>query len=219
MARYKNIWILSALAILASAAPLSAQDSTAATAPKRHYLNLGADPQNPGRQPIAGKEHLVAVDQDLCDKGWGTKSGKKAAGCYPRGTLAIVDNATNAIVAVYYCGNEPSEHHVVTGKIVPVEVTSVMGPVGVQGPPGPVGPQGPQGIPGPQGLTGAAGNIVRVEGGGFHMPWWGWTLLGAGVGIGGYEWHEHSKKPAAAAKGPPEPYNLPPILCTKGTGC
>ncbi len=106
---------------------LSGTFSTA-EAQQKHYLNLGADPENPGLQPKAG-QHLVAVDKDVCSSGWGTGSGRRVKGCYPRGTVLIVDDATNEVVAVFYCGNTPGEKLRVTGKLV--TLGPVASPVGV----------------------------------------------------------------------------------------
>ena len=106
--------VLAILLIALPCAPLGAQTTT-------HYLSLGADPQNPGRQVQTG-EVAILSDSPICDTGWGSGSGKKSNGCYPTNTLVFVDAVTHVLNAVGVCGNEPSQRHIVTGKIITVQV-------------------------------------------------------------------------------------------------
>lgn len=139
------------LAVLAVVATLAAPAVSQAQAAPKKYLVLGADPQAKNRQPTADEE-IVIIDHDLCDSGWGSGSGKKVAGCYPVNSAVIRDKATGFVVAMYVCGNDPSDKHTVTGKVVPAaEVVYIPGP---QGPPGPAGPQGISGL---RGFSGADG--------------------------------------------------------------
>ncbi|MEK7140727.1 MAG: hypothetical protein AAB815_02995, partial [Patescibacteria group bacterium] len=76
-----------ALLVAFSLLGFSPAEAQAPTAPKK-YLVLGADPQAKNRQPTA-EEEVVIIDHDICDEGWGTGSGKKVAGCYPKHSAVI----------------------------------------------------------------------------------------------------------------------------------
>lgn len=102
-----------------SATPSPTPSATPNQAPAKRYLNLGADPQNADRQPIAGKEEVVVIDDDICDPAWGSGSGKKITGCYPKNSAVIRSIETKFVTAMYKCGNEPSEKHKVSGKVIP----------------------------------------------------------------------------------------------------
>ncbi len=102
-----------------TATPSPTPSATPNQAPSKKYLNLGADPQNADRQPIAGKEEVVVIDEDICDPAWGTGSKNKIDGCYPKNSAVIRHIETGFVTAMYKCGNEPSQKHKVSGKIVP----------------------------------------------------------------------------------------------------
>lgn len=106
----KNLLVAILVALLAimPCAPAFAQTT--------HYLNLGANPENKSRQPGVG-EQLVVADNDVCDPAWGSGSGKKSDGCYPAHTTYITDKDF-VVNAVFLCGNEPSQRHLITGKVV-----------------------------------------------------------------------------------------------------
>ncbi|MDP9249164.1 MAG: hypothetical protein M3M85_01485 [bacterium] len=105
--------LLSLFVIVMLTVPVSAQ---------KKYLVLGGDPQELGLQPIPGVEEVFVSNEDLCDSGWGTGSGKKVSGCYRKGIAAIRNIKTRIIVAIYFCGNRPSDQHIGIGKAVPREV-------------------------------------------------------------------------------------------------
>ena len=95
--------------------------AVSASATEKRYLVLGADPQAENRQPTANEEVVIA-NVEVCDSGWGTGSGKKVSGCYPPHTAYIRDKVTKLVVAVFVCGNKPSDQHRVAGKVIPPEI-------------------------------------------------------------------------------------------------
>ncbi len=106
--------------LIALALALGVATSAAAQTPK-HYLTLGADPEDKTRQPTAN-EVVIVSDTDVCDSGWGSGSGKKSPGCYHAGTAYIVNKDTHALHVVALCGNKPSDEHVITGKVVEMTI-------------------------------------------------------------------------------------------------
>ena len=88
---------------------------------EKRYLNIGADPQEPGLQP-GPDEEVVVLDEDVCDDAWGTGSSKKLAGCYHKGTGAIRKKGTHVLIAIFFCGNRPGSRHIVSGKTIAIEV-------------------------------------------------------------------------------------------------
>ncbi len=139
-----------------------------AQVPTKKYLVLGADPKEKNRQPIAGKEHVVILNDEICDSGWGSGSGKRIVGCYPPHSAAIVDDVTDYVVVMYVCGNDPEQKHKAVGKIVPTAQLAYVPVPGPQGPPGNdgkdgVGTAGPQGPPGLTGKNSSPPKLPEVK--------------------------------------------------------
>jgi hypothetical protein len=141
------------------AASMKATVADVAAEQAKKYLKIGADPEDPTRQPNEDEEVVIA-DKEVCDSGWGTGSGKKVAGCYVDHTAYIRNKTTHLLIAAFPCGNKPSGKHIVEGKVVSskVAVVAMKGQDGKNGANGPAGPRGPQGVAGPRGLQGSPGN-------------------------------------------------------------
>ena len=111
--------IFAALLVVLMTTLPCAQQVSAQTTSTSHYLNLGADPQDPGRQLLPG-EVAILTDSDTCDSGWGSGSGRRITGCYQKNTLVFARATDHILTAVGRCGNTPNDQHVVTGKIIEI---------------------------------------------------------------------------------------------------
>ncbi len=149
------------------------------------YLNMAADPQNLGQLPTADQE-LVLMYEKICDSGWGTGTpNHTVAGCYPPRSLAIRDKKSHEMIAMFPCGNEATDEHIVEGKVIPLQpnlapaetmkaildqIPRIIGSMDLK-------IQGERGERGPQGLPGRDGENANCcqtapaqnEGGGFHF--------------------------------------------------
>ncbi len=106
------------VALMTGFSALFPKEARSQTPTATKYLQMGVDPVNPNRQPTAD-EFLVLIDQDICDSGWGSGSGKRVAGCYQKGSVAIVSKTTMTVNAMLGCGNDPQNKRLtVTGKII-----------------------------------------------------------------------------------------------------
>jgi hypothetical protein len=121
------MWIIGAIVLGVVISKIAGAQTTTPAQGAKVYLRMGADPTDKNRQPTAD-EKLVVLEEDICDSGWSSGSGKRVAGCYPSGSVAIVNKATGLVVAMLGCGNNPRDQHKVSGKEIVVAQAAAPAP-------------------------------------------------------------------------------------------